>query len=43
MAKTNSTDKQNNKKQPSDCHCGESKNTKSKSVKTTEKDCSDCK
>ena len=42
MAKTNSTSKQSTKKQPSDCHCEETKQTKQKSAKQT-KDCSDCK
>ncbi len=43
MAKTNWTEKQPGKKQPSDCHCEETKNTgKAKSSKAT-KDCSDCK
>lgn len=43
MTKTNSTSKQSNKKQPSDCHCEEKKNnTKSKSNKQVT-DCTDCK
>ena len=44
MAKSISTSKQSTKKQPSDCHCDETKQnaTKSKSSKST-KDCTDCK
>lgn len=44
MAKSVSTSKQATKKQPSDCHCTETKQkeTKSKSSKSA-KDCTDCK
>ncbi len=42
MTKTNSTGKQSNKKQPSDCHCDEKKNAKSK-TNGNKSDTSDCK